>query len=117
MKRSILFFMMIILTLSWACKKEKQEGPLIGIRVPTGDEKVSREKPYVVHEVIVDSPAHKAGVNPDDIIVQIDGVKLEGLTHGYVYDKLVLGEKGTPVVFTIQRDGETKIIQLIRGGR
>jgi len=108
---------LLILTILLAFSCSKPEGPLLGIRVPIGDGKVSSEMPYVVHEVVVDSPAYNAGMRPDDVIIQIDSVPLKGLRHDYVYKNLVLGKKGTTVTFVVERDGETKIIQVIRGGR
>lgn len=114
MRKTALILITFTALLTFSCAKEK--GPLLGIRVPTGEGKVSKETPYVVHEVFVDSPAYNAGIRPDDVIVQIDGVPLKGLEHGYVYEKLVLGKPGTKVTFVIEREGETKVIQVIRGG-
>ncbi len=98
-----------------SCKSEK--GPQLGIVVPVGDERVSDELPYVVHEVIENSPAYKAGLQGDDVIVQVGGVPIKGMKHGYVYRNLLLGEPGTVVTLVVLRNNEKKVFQIIRGGR
>ena len=94
----------------------KETGPLIGVRVPIGEGTVNEETPYVIHEVVVGSPAHRAGLLPNDVIVQIDTTPLAGLKHGFVHEKLLLGERGSAITIVVDRQGETKIFQFIRGG-
>lgn len=51
-----------------------------------------------------DSPAEKAGLEPGDKILAIDGEDMTGLDGELVRQK-VLGPAGTTIVVTIQRDG------------
>lgn len=114
-----LFFLIFILLFSFSmtgCKGDKK-GPLLGIVVPIGDERVSDELPYVVHEVLENSPAHRAGLQGDDVIVQVGGVPVEGMKHGDVYRNLLLGKRGTVVTLVVLRKGEKKVFQIVRGGR
>ena len=50
------------------------------------------------------SPAEKAGLRPGDVIDEVDGSGLDGLTPDEARDK-IRGPKGTEVVLRIERDG------------
>jgi carboxyl-terminal processing protease len=72
----------------------------VGIAIAV-DEK---SKLLVVNDVIPDGPADKAGMQPGDVITEIDGKT----THGLTTDddaKLLRGPKGTVVHLTIERSG------------
>ena len=58
----------------------------------------------VIIAPIEGSPAEKAGVKPGDVIVAVDGTKLDGLTIDQARDK-VSGKSGTKVSLTIARGG------------
>ena len=63
---------------------------------------------------IKDAPADKAGLLPGDVITHIDGVAVDGQTLDEARMK-VRGPKGTPVVLTIERDGEApRDIEVVR---
>ena len=56
---------------------------------------------------LADTPAYRAGIKTNDVILKVDGVS----TKHHAVDKLVrriTGEKGTKVVLTIQRAGVPK---------
>src|SRR5699024_585238 len=53
---------------------------------------------------IKDSPAEKAGLRPNDQILQVDDKKLEGMDLNEAVEH-IRGEKGTEVVLLIQRKG------------
>jgi carboxyl-terminal processing protease len=57
-----------------------------------------------VNEVIPDGPAEKAGLQDNDVVVEIDGKSTKGLTTEQDA-KLLRGEKGTTVRLTIERAG------------
>ena len=60
------------------------------------------------------SPAEKAGVLPGDVIDEIDGASLDGLTVDAARNK-VRGPKDTAVVLTIQRGTETPFdLEIVR---
>jgi carboxyl-terminal processing protease len=60
---------------------------------------------------IDNSPASKAGVLPNDLIVQLDGVQVQGMTLDYAVKKM-RGPIGTKIKITIQRPGVDKPIDL-----
>ena len=62
-----------------------------------------------------DTPAFRAGIRPGDKIFAVDDKDISGLSLDEAVN-LIRGEKGTPVVLTIWRDGETKTedIEIIR---
>ena len=106
------FFVICVLISSCSPKQEYQ----LGIQVPIGTQHVSEDTPYLVSGVYEDSPAYKAGLRPDDIIQQVDGMDLKGLRCDYVYNKLLLGKKGTDVTIVVDRKGEKMIFVVKRGG-
>ena len=65
---------------------------------------------------IPDTPADEAGVKPGDVILEIDGEKIEGWDLFRVINR-IRGEKGTPVRIRIRRvrTGETEVLEIIRG--
>ena len=50
------------------------------------------------------SPAEEAGLKPGDVIAEVDGSTLDGLTPDEARDR-IRGEKGTTVVLRIEREG------------
>lgn len=58
-----------------------------------------------------ETPAEKAGLLAGDIIVQIDGVTTERMSIDEAV-QLIRGEKGTEVVLTIYREGETEFREI-----
>ena len=55
---------------------------------------------------IKDSPAAKAGLRPDDVVIAIDGEDMTGVNPEDARQK-VLGPAGTDVILTILREGES----------
>ena len=70
----------------------------IGAEVSMVDGKVTIVAP------IKDSPAEKAGLRPNDQILQVDGEELDGLDLNEAVEK-IRGEKGSEVVLLVQRKG------------
>ncbi len=71
-----------------------------------------REKELTVISPIDNSPAKKAGIMSGDKIIGIDSVK----TKDYSIDdaaKLIRGRRGTEVVLTIKRYGESDVIKFV----
>ncbi|MGG4156904.1 S41 family peptidase [Peribacillus muralis] len=56
------------------------------------------------------SPAEKAGIKPNDIVLSVDGKSVKGLSSSEAVLK-IRGEKGTKVKLTISRAGETDPIE------
>lgn len=57
------------------------------------------------------SPAEKAGLKPNDVILKVDQQDMTGLDGSLVLKK-VLGPAGTQVVLTIQREGQSAPIDV-----
>ncbi len=59
------------------------------------------------------TPAEKAGILAGDLIAAIDGTSTEGMSTDQAV-KLIRGEKGTKVTFTMVRDGSPLTIPVVR---
>jgi carboxyl-terminal processing protease len=77
----------------------------IGAEVSMTDGKVTIVAPFR------ESPAEKAGLQPNDKIIKIDGESIEGLS---LYEAVlqIRGEKGTTVRLTIERPGVNELFEL-----
>ena len=80
-------------------------GSFVGIGVSVLSDTL--EGTITVDSVEPDSPAQKAGVLPGDLIVAVDGTRIEDVGVEALID-LVRGEVGTEVTVTVRR-GETEI--------
>jgi carboxyl-terminal processing protease len=58
----------------------------------------------VIVAPIEGSPAERAGLQPGDVVLAVDGTSLDGLTVNEARDR-IRGPKGTEVVLTLERDG------------
>lgn len=97
-----------------ACRKSDHKG-LLGIVVPVGQEKVKKDAPYVITGVYEGSPAYRAGLRPDDRIVQINGAELDGLEYDHIYNTMLIGPSGTKVTIVVERKGGTLVFDVVRG--
>lgn len=70
-----------------------------------GAELTVRNAMLVVVSTVKESPAQKAGLLPDDIVMKIDGKEVNDMT---LYDAInkIRGEKGTSVTLSILRKGK-----------
>jgi carboxyl-terminal processing protease len=75
----------------------------------------SRNGKTVVAAPFVGSPAYRAGLRPNDIIVEVNGKSTDGLDTTKVADMLK-GPKGTPVQIKVTREGadEPIVFNIIR---
>ena len=67
-----------------------------------------------VVEVFSDSPAEKAGIQVDDILLKVDGKDVKGLM-GDEISSLVRGKVGSKVKVVVQRGEEKKTFTITRG--
>lgn len=82
----------------------------IGVRIDATDAGLPR-----IVGVFAGSPAEKAGLEPDDLIVEVDGKKTTDKTMDDVAS-WVRGEAGTTVKLTIQHgaDGPKRTVEIVR---
>jgi carboxyl-terminal processing protease len=70
-----------------------------------------RDQVVTVIAPLPDTPASSAGIVAADIIVKIDETSTEGMSIGEAV-RLIRGEKGTDVLLTIFREGETRLLEI-----
>lgn len=78
-----------------------------------GAEIMSLNQQIVIVSPIKGSPAEKAGLLPNDIIISADGQDLHGLTASEAV-ALIRGEKGSEVVLEITRGDQNFTVNIIR---
>ena len=76
-----------------------------------GAEIQERNGNIVVVSPIKNSPAEKAGLFPEDIILSVDGQSLQGMSATEAV-LLIRGQKGTPVNLTIKRGESDELIEM-----
>ena len=76
--------------------------------------KYNENQQVVIGRVFESSPAEKAGLMENDLLLKVNGVDIEGRSLSNIADT-VKGEKDTTVRITISRDGEEKEITITRG--
>jgi len=82
--------------------RQSLNGQLQGI----GAELALRNKEVIIVAPIKGSPAQRAGLLPEDIIIQVDDKTLENLSLTEVVQR-IRGDRGTKVKLTILREGNT----------
>src|SRR5262245_19027452 len=60
---------------------------------------------------IYDTPAHKAGIMANDIIIKLDEEQLQGLTLNQAVEKM-RGPEGSKIKLTIMRKGQDKPVEI-----
>jgi carboxyl-terminal processing protease len=92
--------------------REDQEGKYygVGMQIRQRPGKLGKLIVYVV-EPIPGSPAFRAGLRPDDVIVKVDGKSTDGMDTRAVAEKLK-GPKGTQVSITVTREGYDQAIDV-----
>lgn len=92
--------------------KEELNGSFDGVGIQLG---FNKDKRLVVIAPLSQTPAERAGIKPEDLIVKIDDKDTANMTLPEAV-QLIRGHKGTEVVLTILREGmdEPKSYSLIR---
>ena len=74
-------------------------GDYVGIGIAVTDE----DGKIVIKTIMDDGPAAEAGLEPEDVIVSVDGVNPKDSTEAV---NMITGENGTSVTVTVDRGGE-----------
>ena len=86
-------------------------GELTGVGIQISLDKDTKE--ILVVSPIEGTPASRAGVQPKDVIVSIDGKSTKGMTTEDAV-KLIRGQEGTEVILGLRRKGEVVTVPLER---
>jgi carboxyl-terminal processing protease len=68
----------------------------------------------VIQSVYKDSPAEKAGIKVNDIILKVDGESIDGLSSTQIANK-IRGEENVAVTLTLLRDNQELEVSPVRG--
>ncbi len=86
-------------------------GELTGVGIQISLDKETKD--IVVVSPIEGTPASRAGVQPKDVIVSIDGASTKGMTTEDAV-KLIRGKEGTQVTLGLRRKGKVLQVPLVR---
>ena len=86
-------------------------GELLGVGIQLSLDKDTKE--LTVVSPIEGTPASKAGVQPKDVIVTIDGKSTQGMSTADAV-KLIRGPEGSKVVLGLRRKGQVLNVPLVR---
>jgi regulator of sigma E protease len=64
---------------------------------------VFQASPCQVLQIVTDSPAERAGLLPDDILISLDGIMVQGTSH---FIELVQSKPDDEAVLVVEREGE-----------
>ncbi len=88
---------------------ESTSGEFFGVGIVIDNTRKTKDKQLVVVDVISDGPADKAGVEPGDKIVEVQGDPLEGMATEEIIAK-IKGERNTKVNLKIMREGHADLL-------
>jgi carboxyl-terminal processing protease len=98
----------------WPAEMEEFKKQTIGEFVGVGIQIMQEQGVLKVVTPLEDTPAYRAGIQPGDLIIAVDGEDIKGVTVNQAI-KQITGERGTQVVLTIQRnDGKPFDVPIIR---
>jgi carboxyl-terminal processing protease len=90
-------------------------GAEIGTVDPAGDTsqcvELSADCRLVIVSPLDGSPAEKAGIRPGDVVTEVDGTSLDGLSIEEARNR-IRGRKGTKVTLTIEREGQAQPLRV-----
>ena len=84
---------------------QQESGKFVGIGITLSQDPTSKN--FIINSTMVNSPAAKAGLRRNDIILSINGTATQGKTLDEV-SKLISGNAGTAVTMIIQHQGASQ---------
>jgi carboxyl-terminal processing protease len=94
---------------SYKKMREENEGNFTGIGAQL---ETNKKNEVYIKEPLPDTPAMRAGVKANDVIIAVDGKSIKGMDILDVV-KLIRGKEGTKVKLTLQRPGVAKPIDKV----
>jgi|GEM_PF-2856971 len=88
---------------------DSTSGVFFGVGIVIDNTRKEKDKSLLVSEVIEGGPADRAGIRPQDKIVEVDGKPLEGLMTEKII-AMIKGEKNSKVVLKILRDNQPDLL-------
>ncbi len=110
---AIVAFCAVMIVLSAGCSREEFGG--LGIEVPSGEGKVTKDTPYEIVRVYKGGTGELAGLQPGDKIISVDGQPLKGMQYDFIVKDLLRGKPGSIVTLEIERKNEIMIFRVLRG--
>lgn len=89
---------------------ESTSGEFYGVGIVIDNTRKTKDKHLIVVDIIGDGPADKAGVEPGDKIVEVQGEPLEGMSTEEIIAK-IKGERNTKVNLKIMREGHADLFE------
>lgn len=83
----------------------------VGVTIADATLKTDGRKVIIVLSVFKDSPAEEAGIKAGDLITKVDGKEVKNSDEASSH---MLGQAGTEVTVTTERDGEEKDYEMLR---
>lgn len=102
----------VLITVDQILTTGEAQYPLIGAQVQTGG--VQEQSGGLIVEVVPDSPAAAAGLEPDDIITAVNGEKVSDGLHLIVVIRSY--QPGETIEFTLDRGGERETVEITLDG-
>lgn len=90
---------------------DSTSGVFFGIGIVIDNTRREKEKALLVTEVIDGGPADKAGIQPNDKIVEVNGKALEGISTEKIIS-MIKGEKNSKVTLKILRDNQPDLLTI-----
>ena len=94
-------------------EREQKDQSLSGTYVGIGVQLEEKKDEVVVAAPIQGSPAEKAGISPDDVLLAVDGNSVRGDDISEVVEK-VKGPEGTTIELTLRHEGKKREYDLQR---
>jgi carboxyl-terminal processing protease len=94
-------------------EREQNDQSLSGTYVGIGVQLEEQKGKVVVAAPIQGSPAEKAGISPDDVVLAVDGKSVRGDDISEIVEK-VKGPEGTKVALTVGHEGKKREYELRR---
>lgn len=111
--RYCLLALLSVVALSVTVRAEDEPQGMIGIQIKLDTE--NKDGKLVIVDVKSDSPADKAGLKKDDVIIKVGDKPADDLND--TVKEIVSKKPGTKIKIVVKRDGKEKTIEVEVGKR